>query len=100
MIPPQDFYVVAAILFAIGAVGFLVRRNLLVMFMSVELMLNAANLMLVAASRSFDLAKGSAFALVSIAVAAAEVGVGLAIVIALFRLRATVNSDDLGELHG
>ncbi len=98
--PVTDYYVVASILFAIGAAGFLTRRNILVMFMSVELMLNAANLVLVAASSSFDLARGSAFALVSVAVAAAEVGVGLAIIIALFRLKASVDAEEMTNLSG
>ena len=83
-----------------GAMGFVLRRNILVMFMSVELMLNAANLALVAAARGFDLARGSGFAIVSVAVAAAEVGVGLAIIIALFRLKATVDSEKVSTLHG
>jgi len=100
VISVTDYYIVASILFVIGAVGFIVRKNILVMFMSVELMLNAANLVLVAASSSFDLARGSSFALISVAVAAAEVGVGLAIVIALFRLRPTVDSEELTELKG
>lgn len=100
MIPVGHYYVVAAILFALGAAGFLTRRNLLVVFMSVELMLNAANLALVAASTSFDLARGGAFALVAIAVAAAEVGVGLALVIALFRLRPTVDAEVMTRLRG
>ena len=98
--PVTDYYFVAALLFAIGAAGFLTRKNILVMFMSVELMLNAANLALVAASSTFSLARGSGFALISIAVAAAEVGVGLAIVIALFRLRETVDVGDLRDLRG
>lgn len=100
MIPVSDYYIVASILFAIGAAGFMLRRNILVMFMSVELMLNSANLVLVAASTQFDLAKGSSFALVTVAIAAAEVGVGLAIIIALFRLKATVDAGDLTKLHG
>jgi NADH-quinone oxidoreductase subunit K len=100
MIPVQHYLVVASILFAIGAMGFVLRRNLLVMFMSVELMLNAANLAMVAASRLFDLTRGSAFAIVSVAVAAAEVGVGLAIIIALFRQKATVDSENLSTLRG
>jgi len=100
MIPVTDYYIVSTILFAIGSAGFLLRKNLLIMFMSVELMLNAANLALVAASSSFDLARGSAFALVSIAVAAAEVGVGLAIIIALFRLKASVDADSMQSLKG
>ena len=100
MIPVQHYLVLAAVLFSIGAMGFVLRRNLLVMFMSVELMLNAANLALVAASRSFDLARGSAFAIVSVAVAAAEVGVGLAIIIAVFRLKATLDSEKLSSLRG
>ncbi len=94
------YFIVSSILFAIGAAGFLLRRNILVMFMSVELMLNAANLTLVAASRQFDLARGTGFAMISVAVAAAEVGVGLAIIIALFRLRASVDVDVMKNLHG
>lgn len=100
MIPVQHYLVVAAALFSIGALGFVMRRNLIVMFMSVELMLNAANLALVAASRSFDLARGSAFAIMSVAVAAAEVGVGLALIIAIFRLKATVDSEKVSTLQG
>ncbi|MBI4879801.1 MAG: NADH-quinone oxidoreductase subunit NuoK [Planctomycetes bacterium] len=100
MITVVDYYVVASILFAIGALGFLLRKNVLVMFMSVELMLNSANLVLVASAKSFDLARGSAFALVSVAVAAAEVGVGLAIIIALFRLKATVDAEEITNLRG
>jgi NADH-quinone oxidoreductase subunit K len=100
MIPVQHYLVVACLLFGIGAIGFVLRRNLIVMFMCVELMLNAANLALVASSRLFDLARGSAFAIVSIAVAAAEVGVGLAIIIALFRLKATVDSEKVSALRG
>lgn len=96
----SDYYVVASILFSIGVMGFLLRKNLLMMFMSVELMLNAANLVLVAAASNFNLARGSAFALVSVAVAAAEVGVGLAMIIALFRLHATVDSEKLTDLRG
>ena len=96
----SDYYVVASILFAIGAMGFLLRKNLLMMFMSVELMLNAANLVLVAAASNFNLARGSAFALVSVAVAAAEVGVGLAIIIALFRLKASVDAEEMTNLQG
>jgi NADH-quinone oxidoreductase subunit K len=100
VIPVTHYYIVAAILFATGTMGFVLRRNILVMFMSVELMLNAANLALVAASRSFDLARGSGFAIVSVAVAAAEVGVGLAIIIALFRLKETVDSAKVSTLKG
>jgi NADH-quinone oxidoreductase subunit K len=100
MIPAADYYIVASILFAVGAAGFMLRKNILVMFMSVELMLNAANLVLVAASTQFDLARGSAFALITVAVAAAEVGVGLAIIIALFRLKATVDAEELNNLRG
>lgn len=100
MIPVADYYVVASVLFAIGAAGFLTRKNLLVMFMSVELMLNAANLVLLAASSTHDLGRGSAMALISVAVAAAEVGVGLAIIIALFRLRASVDAEQMTNLQG
>jgi NADH-quinone oxidoreductase subunit K len=90
---------VAFAIFVIGAVGFLVRRNVLVQLMSIELMLNAVNLLLVAFNRSYGGAMtGQLFAFFIIAVAAAEASVGLAIVLAFYRLKSTVQSDQADEL--
>ncbi len=94
MIPIPAFLVLAGILFGIGAVGFLVRRNVLVALMSIELMLNAVNLTFVAFNRAYPRAHvGHTTAFFVIAIAAAEAAVGLAIVLAFFRLRKTVRSD-------
>ncbi len=90
----------SAILFAIGAVGALVRRNVVVVLMSIELMLNAANLALVAFSRQWADHTGQVLVLMVVVVAAAEVAVGLGIVIALFRNRETVNVEDASLLEG
>lgn len=88
-----------SLLFGIGAIGFLVRRNVLIQLMSIELMLNAVNVVLVASNRFHpENHTGQLFALFVIAVAAAEAAVGLAIVLALFRLRKTVASDDANLL--
>ncbi len=93
-IPLEYYLVVAAAIFAIGACGFLARRNALVALMSIELMLNAVNLTLVAFNRWLGHDHtGQMFAFFIIAVAAAEAAVGLAIVLALFRLRKTVRTD-------
>jgi NADH-quinone oxidoreductase subunit K len=96
-----DHYTLLAVaLLAIGSVGFLMRRNLLVQLMCLELMLNAANLLLVAYNRVHPAAlTGQMFACFVIAVAAAEVAVGLAIAVAFFRLRATVHSDEANRLR-
>jgi len=88
----------SAVLFAIGVVGALVRRNVIVILMSVELMLNAVNLAFVAFSRMHGSNDGHVFVLIVITVAAAEVAVGLGIVISLFRNRDTVNADDVSLL--
>lgn len=93
-IPLEYFLVVAAALFTTGSIGFLLRRNLLVLLMSIELMLNAANLTFVAFNRAYPRAHvGHTTAFFVIAIAAAEAAVGLAIVLAFFRLRKTVRSD-------
>ena len=98
-IPIEYFLVLAAALFAIGATGFLLRRNLLVLLMSIELMLNAVNLTLVTFNRihSGD-HNGQIFTFFVIAIAAAEAAVGLAIVLAFFRLRNTIRSDEANTL--
>jgi NADH-quinone oxidoreductase subunit K len=90
----------AAVLFVIGASGLLLRRNALVMFMSVELMLNAANLSFVAAGRELGILDGQVAVLFVMVVAAAEVVVGLAIIVTVFRRRATASVDELSELKG
>lgn len=90
----------SAILFSLGALGVLVRRNAIVIFMSVELMLNAANLAFVAFARYYQSMNGQVFVFFVMAVAAAEVAVGLALVVAIFRSRQTVNVDDLNSLKG
>lgn len=94
-VPLDSFLGVAALLFVIGALGFLLRRNLLVLLMSIELMLNAVNLTLVAFNRMYPQNHvGQIFAFFVITIAAAEAAVGLAIVLAFFRVRKTVRSDD------
>ena len=95
VIPTPDYLILAAVLFCIGMLGVLIRRNALVVFMSVELMLNASNLTFLAFARDRGDINGHISAFFIIAVAAAEAAVGLAIVIAVFRSRGTVNIDDL-----
>ena len=90
----------AAVLFTIGAVGLLIRRNVLVMFMCVELMLNAANLTFVTYARMLDDIGGQALVFFVLVVAAAEVVVGLGIIVAIFRRRANATADDLHILKG
>jgi NADH-quinone oxidoreductase subunit K len=92
------FILVAGLLFAIGLLGVLLRRNTLVIYMSLELMLNAVNLALVAFSRYNGTMDGNLFVFFIITVAAAEVAIGLAIIVALFRLRQTVMVDQLTSL--
>jgi len=95
MIPISDFLILGAILFAIGIIGVITRRNALIILMSIELMLNAANLTLLAFARAHHDPHGHAFAFFIIAIAAAEAAVGLAIVVGIFRNRRSVNVDEL-----
>lgn len=95
MIPLSHYLIVSGLLFVIGVAGVLTRRSALVIFMSVELMLNAANLALVAFSRSLHSIDGQVFVFFVMAVAAAEVAVGLAIIIVIFRNRETTNVDEI-----
>jgi len=97
---PEHYLLLASVIFSIGAIGFLVRRNVLVQLMSVELMLNAVNLVLVAFNRRHvgDM-NGQVFAFFIIAVAAAEAAVGLAIVLSFYRLKQSVFSDDADQLR-
>ena len=99
-ITPNYYLVVAALLFTIGAVGLLLRRNVLVMFMCVELMLNAANLTFVTYSRALNDVGGQAIVFFTLVVAAAEVAVGLAIIVAIFRRRRGATADDVRLLKG
>ena len=94
------FLGLAAMLFVLGTVGVLVRRNPLVILISIELMLNAANLALVTFSRQLQNYEGQLFALMSMTVAAAEAVVGLAILVDIFRTRDAEDIDDLSELRG
>ncbi len=99
-VEPHWYMALAAILFAIGAAGLLLRRNALVMFMSIELMLNAVNLTFVAADTGIGSIEGQISVLFVMVVAAAEVTVGLAIIVAVFRKRATASVDELSGLKG
>ena len=96
----QSYLLVGAILFIIGTVGVLTRRNPLVIFMCIEMMLNAANLTLVAYSNHLRNMEGQIFVFFVMTVAAAEVVVGLAIIVAIFRLRETINIDLLDSMKG
>lgn len=100
IVTPGWYMILAAVLFAIGASGILLRRNALVMFMSIELMLNAVNLTFVAAGRQLGTLEGQVSVVFVMVVAAAEVVVGLAIIVAVFRKRATASVDELSELRG
>ncbi|HEX2500891.1 MAG TPA: NADH-quinone oxidoreductase subunit NuoK [Methylomirabilota bacterium] len=100
MVPPAYYVGLSAILFTIGVVGVLVRRNPLVIFMSIELMLNAANLAFVAFGRAHGSADGQIIVFFVMTVAAAEVAVGLAIIVAIFRARFRINVDDLASMRG
>ena len=97
---PGWYMTLAAVLFGIGAFGILVRRNALVMFMCIELMLNAVNLTFIAAGRALGDLDGQMAVFFVLVVAAAEVVVGLAIIVAIFRLRQTASVDDLTEMKG
>ncbi len=95
MVPESYYTALSAILFTIGVVGVVVRRNPLVIFMSIELALNAANLALVAFGHRFGTLDAQTLVLFVMAVAAAEVGVGLAIIVSIFRVRNRLSVDDL-----
>jgi NADH-quinone oxidoreductase subunit K len=94
-ITPAHYVVLSAALFIIGVIGVLVRRNLIIVFMSIELMLNAVNINLVAFSDQYRHAVGQVFALFVIAVAAAEAAIGLGIILAFYRNKETINIDEI-----
>ena len=99
-INPAWYLSLSVVLFAIGALGVLVRRNVLIMFMCVELMLNASNLALVTFARQMHDIGGQVLVFFVLVVAAAEVVVGLGIVVAIFRRRSSANADDLHLMKG
>jgi NADH-quinone oxidoreductase subunit K len=98
--PLSAYLIVSALLFTIGAVGVLVRRNPLIMFMSIELMLNAVNLSFMAFAHFLNSVDGWMFVFLVLVVAAAEVVVGLAIIVSIFRSRHDINVDELNVLKG
>ena len=100
MLTVNEYTILSAILFTIGAVTVLVRRNPIVMFMGIELMLNAANLLFVAFAHFLDNLDGQVLVFLVLTVAAAEVAVGLALVVAIFRARQDVDMDEVSELKG
>lgn len=106
MVPINYYIILSAVLFTIGVAGVLVRRNALIIFMSIELMLNAANLAIVAFARAREIATGQSlfdgqiFVFFVIAVAAAEVAVGLALIVEIFKSKRSIDVDQLSSLKG
>lgn len=100
LVPTSYYIILSALLFVLGVVGVLIRRNAILVFMSVELMLNSANLAFVAFARAFGDVAGQINVFFVITVAAAEVAVGLALIVAIFRTRQTIDIDDLHEMEG
>jgi NADH-quinone oxidoreductase subunit K len=100
MIPINYYILLSAILFTLGVVGVLVRRNALIIFMSIELMLNAANLAIVAFSSILQSFSGQIFVFFVIAVAAAEVAVGLALIVEIFKSKRSIDVDQMSSLKG
>ena len=100
MIPVSYYLVLSAILFTIGALGVLIRRNPIVIFMSVELMLNSANLAFVAFARAYQELNGQVFVFFVMTVAAAEVAVGLGLIVSIFRSKHSIDIDQMSSLKG
>lgn len=100
LMPLQAYLIVSALMFTIGVIGVLIRRNPLVIFMSIELMLNAVNLSFVAFSTFLDSADGQMFVFLVLTVAAAEVVVGLALIVSIFRTRHRIDVDEMNTLKG
>jgi len=100
MVPLTHYLIFSAVLFTIGVLGVLVRRNVIVVFMSIEIMLNAVNISLIGFDRYLNQSDGQIFSFMVMCVAAAEVSIGLAIIISLFRNKPTVNLDEFNILKG
>lgn len=99
-IPQNLYYLLGAALFTIGAIGVITRRNAIIIFMCIELMLNAVNLTFITSGSFLNSLDGVIFVIFIMAVAAAEAAVGLAIFVLMFRLRGTINVDDINLLKG
>jgi len=99
-VPTSYVLILSAVLFILGVLGVLVRRNAIVIFMSIELMLNAANLAFIAFARANQNLSGQVFVFFVIAVAAAEVAVGLALIVAIFRTKHSIDVDQISSLKG
>jgi NADH-quinone oxidoreductase subunit K len=99
-IPTQYVLALSALMFTLGVLGVLIRRNTIVIFMSIELMLNSANLAFIAFARQFLEVPGQIFVFFVIAVAAAEVAIGLAIIVTIFKTRQSVDIDQISNLRG
>jgi len=100
MVPLNWYLILSAAVFMIGVFGFLTRRNIIIIFMSVELMLNAVNISLVAFSHYLQDMRGQILVIFIITVAAAEAAIGFAIIIALFRNKDTIHVDEINEMKG
>ena len=100
MVPTNYYILLSAVLFTIGALGVLIRRNAILIFMAVELMLNAANLAFVAFARAYGTLDGQIFVFFIMTVAAAEVAVGLALIVTIFRTKHSIDVDQLSSLKG
>ena len=100
MVPTANYVGLSAILFVLGVIGVLTRRNAIIVFMSIELMLNSANLAFVAFSNRFQAYNGQVFVFFVMTVAAAEVAVGLALMVAIFRTKHSINLDEINQLKG
>lgn len=100
MVPVTYYIALSAVLFTLGALGVLIRRNALIIFMSVELMLNAGNLAFVAFTRLYEVLNGQIFVFFVMTVAAAEVAVGLALIVAIFRTKHSIDVDQMSSLKG
>jgi NADH-quinone oxidoreductase subunit K len=100
MIQTEWFVMLSMVLFVLGTMGVLIRRNAILVFMSVELMLNAANLALVAFAHQWNQVSGHVFVFFVITVAAAEVAIGLALIVAIFRSKQSIDIDTLHQMEG
>ena len=100
IVPLEHVIILSIIIFSIGIMGVLFRKNAIIIFMSIELMLNAVNLSLVGFSRYYNSVDGQVFVFLVMTLAAAEVAVGLAIIVALFRNKQTINIDEINILRG
>ena len=99
-VPTEAFIVLSMVLFGLGTMGVLLRRNAIIVFMSVELMLNAGNLAFVAFARQWGNIEGHLYVFFVMTVAAAEVAIGLALIVSIFRERNNINIDELNQMEG